>query len=737
MKQNKPKNKQLTGHKTMTLTPRNSTKEFKYELTIAMIVKNEMKYLRKLLESLQPLRDALNTQLIITDTGSSDGTIEVAKEFADVYLEFEWCNDFSAARNTAVDVAEGRWFFWVDADNVFDPDIVEVAEFIRSPEALSYDAANMIVRSYAEYENKNSVSSDIIKALVINFSKEKRYFINAVHESIPIFTDNAYLFKTIMHHWGYTTDQPVNKRERNTPIMLEEIEKDPLNFKNHLQLCMSLQDMTLRKEHIFKALKLAEEHPKEASENFAKYHIHCIKIQLLPTAVRTTDQELFQTACTMLEGSFSGTLMELEYLGWKIEMHRILKEEKEAVETFERYKTLFHALEKTPDLVTNIFYVYIFNDVLAYQDLEAELTTFLIKENHHSLARKIQDSTILYKLPHLTGDYSMGLHQTEHAFTLENFQLIGDMYEFYAKHATPKDFATFIMSIEKLSLKLSAENQKKYFTEVTRTIKDSYSAICKLRLEDFDLSTCPTDAIDYLKKDSNLYTSNLFAEVFLSYVKSGQDPLDLLTICPLSQLSKWANYLFSTKKDFADHLANAFNNPNFAINSMKEEKLWANLGYRALLNKAEATTVDSDSFTLLFTQTTELMYGYVSKVYNQALISPQGKDVLSSEELFSYYAYQSLQEKDPLNSIRILGQALTLCPLFKSVVSHMIAKYKEPPQEIQQQNEFAALAQQLKSSIRTLVTALKVEEAQELLEKYKSINPNDPELDKLFQLCKK
>ena len=66
-------------------------------ITACLIVKNEEDMLRKCLES---LRDGID-EIIIVDTGSTDKTKVIAKEFTDKVYDFEWNNDFSAARNFA------------------------------------------------------------------------------------------------------------------------------------------------------------------------------------------------------------------------------------------------------------------------------------------------------------------------------------------------------------------------------------------------------------------------------------------------------------------------------------------------------------------------------------------------------------------------------------------------------------------------------------------------------------
>jgi glycosyltransferase involved in cell wall biosynthesis len=81
-------------------------------LSLCLIVKNEAAHLRRCLESVRPLVD----EILIADTGSSDGTAEIAAQFADRVLPFPWRDDFAAARNFVLDHATGDWVLSLDAD---------------------------------------------------------------------------------------------------------------------------------------------------------------------------------------------------------------------------------------------------------------------------------------------------------------------------------------------------------------------------------------------------------------------------------------------------------------------------------------------------------------------------------------------------------------------------------------------------------------------------------------------
>lgn len=85
-------------------------------ISVCMIVKNEEKVLERCLQSLQGIWD----ELIIVDTGSADSTKEIARRFTDRVYDFQWIDDFSAARNYAFSKATCEYIYSADADEVLD-----------------------------------------------------------------------------------------------------------------------------------------------------------------------------------------------------------------------------------------------------------------------------------------------------------------------------------------------------------------------------------------------------------------------------------------------------------------------------------------------------------------------------------------------------------------------------------------------------------------------------------------
>ncbi|MCR5691841.1 MAG: glycosyltransferase family 2 protein [Eubacterium sp.] len=88
------------------------------QISLCMIVKNEEKVLARCLDSIVDLMD----EVIIVDTGSTDKTKEIAKKYTDKIYDFQWVDDFSAARNFAFSKATMPYIYTADADEVLNPE---------------------------------------------------------------------------------------------------------------------------------------------------------------------------------------------------------------------------------------------------------------------------------------------------------------------------------------------------------------------------------------------------------------------------------------------------------------------------------------------------------------------------------------------------------------------------------------------------------------------------------------
>jgi tetratricopeptide (TPR) repeat protein len=104
-------------------------------LSVCFIARNEENNLPRALASVRGVVD----EIIVADTGSTDRTVEIAKESGAVVCHFPWCDDFSAARNFAINQAHGDWILWMDADEELLPGSAnELRSCMENQDALAF-----------------------------------------------------------------------------------------------------------------------------------------------------------------------------------------------------------------------------------------------------------------------------------------------------------------------------------------------------------------------------------------------------------------------------------------------------------------------------------------------------------------------------------------------------------------------------------------------------------------------
>lgn len=83
-------------------------------ISLCMIVKNEEDVIGRCLDCVKDIVD----EIVIVDTGSTDKTKEIVSMYTDKVYDFEWIDDFAAARNYSFSKASKDYIFWIDADEV-------------------------------------------------------------------------------------------------------------------------------------------------------------------------------------------------------------------------------------------------------------------------------------------------------------------------------------------------------------------------------------------------------------------------------------------------------------------------------------------------------------------------------------------------------------------------------------------------------------------------------------------
>ncbi len=239
----------------------------KIRLSQCMIVKNEEKNIRR---ALSWGKDIVCEQIIV-DTGSTDRTVEIAEELGAKVFHFEWIDDFSAAKNYAIEQASGEWIAFLDADEYFtEVSVQKILPTILKVEKGGYNG-RQIVAIATELMNidKNGRPGVSGHQIRIFRNTPKLRYKNRIHEELEFAGHTAYdVFDArkdlTIYHTGYTKEafEQTGKSQRNLRMLKKELEDDPENVEILIYLgdsYMTDNSYDKARESFHEALKYATE----------------------------------------------------------------------------------------------------------------------------------------------------------------------------------------------------------------------------------------------------------------------------------------------------------------------------------------------------------------------------------------------------------------------------------------------------------------------------------------------
>ena len=211
-----------------------STGSENVRLSLSMIVKNEERFLEGCLRSVEGIVD----EIVIVDTGSTDGTEEIAQSFGATVIPFEWNNDFSAARNESLNHTTGEWILYLDADERLAEGQTEaLRSLIQNTKTGAY---RLIVRS------EHQLPSGVIQQLNPYPRLFRRHpairFEGKIHEQIGPSIEQLGLkilpSTIVIDHLGYAQAEEVvtQKCLRNIALLRQELDAHPDDWYARFQL---------------------------------------------------------------------------------------------------------------------------------------------------------------------------------------------------------------------------------------------------------------------------------------------------------------------------------------------------------------------------------------------------------------------------------------------------------------------------------------------------------------------
>lgn len=146
-------------------------------ISLCMIVRDEEDVIARCLES---VREAVD-EIIIVDTGSVDETKRIVSAFTDKVFDFEWIDDFAAARNEAFSKASCEYIMWLDADDVFFEE--DRAALIALKERLGPDIDMVMMPYHVAFDANGAPTFSYFRERIVRRERGYRWM-GAIHEVI-------------------------------------------------------------------------------------------------------------------------------------------------------------------------------------------------------------------------------------------------------------------------------------------------------------------------------------------------------------------------------------------------------------------------------------------------------------------------------------------------------------------------------------------------------------------------
>ncbi len=203
---------------------RSTCEKIMTSISLVLITKNEERCLDRCLSSFLSFVD----EVVVLDTGSSDGTVDIAKKYNAIIKQTEWNNDFSEARNISLGLVRTDYCFVVDADEW----LISGGEYIKERVEWNYPCGFRVKRR--NYFNLQGEQESMEEWITRIFPKDTKYQ-GFIHEQ-PFFSGATSKLEILIGHDGYLSKYRQGKESRNIQLLLKIIEEKPNDEYYNYQL---------------------------------------------------------------------------------------------------------------------------------------------------------------------------------------------------------------------------------------------------------------------------------------------------------------------------------------------------------------------------------------------------------------------------------------------------------------------------------------------------------------------
>ena len=712
-------------------------------LSIGMIVKNEEKHLRDCLTALSPILESLESELIIYDTGSTDNTIDIAREFTENVFQIEWKGDFAWARNHTLNKSQGKWYMVVDADEVFE-NTESIIEFFISGEHKHFASATV------KLENVGEVESATFSPTRLHKMYKGITWRGKIHETIIATAPQKHLKSKIMHY-GYkheTVEQLRTKTERNLIPLIDELKSSPNDARLYWHIANEYRNLS----DTYEALRQNELGLSHVEPHSLYFDALCFQraklfqLQNKPEDVIEAIRYYFDKAVSKQQIAIEIKLLEADtYYGLKrydeaIEAYKQAHQlywQNKADKLSERYGTIFplrtRLLEDESISLKGILNVYVamgdFDTAWEWINLHKE-TFSNVKKGHlyfryvlKAAAEKDYDGIVLL-----------------HDYACENFLHGSD------------DYIEVVSPIEILLSKDAKAAVAEAVVEAADAksppATDDYSMLARLRVMFKNQDDRLKETLShFLMQEGTI--NQMYGEVIMYAIQSDSDFsmfLRNLRITNTDELCKAFGAVENAAHILLDYIES---NLSHEVGT-KRIRLFGSAA-NSLLSSAvtERRSEDEEKLELqnetkirLFEAAARLNYRQLKHVYKPEAFCENSSALHERDEFFFYAgtAYEKMDAGDHLGFVRNMRHVVKISDQVRDTAKLILERLQEehPPSEPESKK---SLQDQLKDEISNLkdviyasIKAGDREKASMLITSYAAINPKDPDIPTIKQM---
>ena len=307
-------------------------KTSKVRLSQCMIVKNEERNMEQALS----WGKGIVWEQIVVDTGSTDGTVELAKKMGAKVFHFTWNNDFSAAKNYALSRAKGNWIAFLDADEWFPKE--DGSKILNLLQQL-HPAGNIhVLRTrLANVDQKGTIMDVFCQDRIFRNDPNLRYRYR-IHEELYLKQGSIGLCdgqnELMILHSGYESPElRPEKGRRNVPLLKQDLEEHPRDAMRWLYLGDCYEIMGEGKEALDCYRKVLNDPQMEITRSLAPIHAGLEIMKLRSNDPPEEMEEEYLQIRQKLKGIGGDLHPDLDYYlgGWKLRSGEV----KEAAGLFE------------------------------------------------------------------------------------------------------------------------------------------------------------------------------------------------------------------------------------------------------------------------------------------------------------------------------------------------------------------------------------------------------------------